>query len=337
MKTKNEAIADRGYMEFGRWSGACYGLNVGCVMGNIIRNSRHWMYGPEIVIMLRGSHTVWVDGAEHRLEAGDVLTIDTFESHEIYDGVPDGLQMIFNFDEALLRRTGNVRLALSTVGENALPKDHPDVCALREAVACMGRMIYSRFCVSPSERTPVSDAEWFQARCCLDRILMLLSRHQVPAKSPPLDSPMLLANCIREVHEHYSEPLTLSMLAERFNYSESSLYRLFRQSLNASFLGYLTSVRLNIACGMLMKNEHTVMEVSDLCGFSTYSNFYRVFKQRMGMSPTEYKEKSTGGASVLWTNSENNILYRYNQFQSFPVLKEDTLEGLHEAVKHCYL
>ena len=87
--------------------------------------------------MLRGSHTVWVEGEEYRLEAGDVLTIDTFCSHEIYGGAPGGLQLIFSFDETMLRRTGDVTLDLSTVGEHALPRDHPDVCAMRQAVALL--------------------------------------------------------------------------------------------------------------------------------------------------------------------------------------------------------
>jgi len=327
---------DRGYMEFGRWFGSVFGLNFGCLCGNVIRNSRHWMYGPEIICMLRGAHTVWVDGVEHRLEAGDVLTIDSFRSHEIYDGTPGGLQMILNFDETLLRRSGDVRLDLSTVGPNALPKDHPDVVALRETVFELCRLCSDPVHTFKAFGAQVTDAEWFEVREYLYKLVKLLSRHQHPANGAMPESPMLLANCIREIHERYQEPLTIANLAEKYGYSSSSLYRLFRQSLGVSFLDYLTSVRLNIACGMLMKNEHTVMEVSDLCGFSSYSNFYRIFKERMGTSPTAYQEGSIPENSQWWTDSDNNPLYQYNQFQAYPVQNTEDWNDLDEMVRKCY-
>lgn len=315
---------DRGYMEFGRWIGAMYGLNFGCIVGNVIRNSRHWMYGPEVICMLRGGHTVWVDGVEHRLEAGDVLCIDSFQSHEIYDGAPGGLQMIFNFEETLLRRSDGLRLGLSTVGEHALPRDHPDVCALRESICELIKLSSTGL----RNKGKISDEEWFEVRTLFYRALTLLSRHRHPAAEPMPGSPMLLANCIREIHQRYQEPLSIADLAGQFGYSASSLYRLFRQSLGVSFLDYLTSVRLNIACGMLMKHEHTVMEIADLCGFSTYSNFYRVFRERMGLTPTAYQAGAVPDSSLLWTTFDQNPLYHYNQFQPFPVLESDQWEKL---------
>ncbi len=331
---KKSPMPDRGYLEVGRWFGAMFGLNFGCLTGNVIRNSRHWMYGPEIMVMLRGSHTLWVDGVEHRLEAGDVLTIDSFQSHEIYDGAPGGLQLIFNFDESLLRRTGDVRLALSTVGEHALPRDHPDVCALRETLLELTKLTEQQLKTGKAG-TVIGDDAWFEVRALFYRSLMLLSRHQVAVEHPLPESPMLLANCVRAIHQRYREPLTIGDLAARFNYSESSLYRLFRQSLGISFLEYLTSVRLNVACGMLMKREKSVMEIADLCGFSTYGNFYRIFKERMGTTPTAYQEDTAPDRSMWWTPSDMNPLYRYNQFQPFPVLKNDCWESMTELVQKC--
>ena len=178
----------------------------------------------------------------------------------------------------------------------------------------------------------VSDAEWFDAHSLMYRILTLLSRHQVPRIQLSPDNPMLLVNCIREIHEHYSQPLTLAMLAEKFSYSESSLYRIFSQKLGTTFLDYLTGVRLNIACGMLQKNEHTVAEIADLCGFPSYNTFYRIFRQRVGAAPREYRENSAHLHTTPWSASEHPF-YRYNEFEAFPVLPTDSLAELMNMVK----
>lgn len=331
---RGSPVPDRGYLEFGRWFGAIFGLNFGFILGNVIHNTRHWMYGPEVIVMLRGAQTVQVDGVEYRLEAGDVLTIDSFQAHEIYDGTPGGLQMILNFEESLLRRTGDVRLALSTVGEHALPRDHPDICDFRENLCELAQLVMQQ---NQNDRitAEVSDESWAAVRAYFYRLMMLLSRHQIHMEHSLPESPMLLADCVQMIHQRYREPLTIGDLAASFNYSESSLYRLFRRSLGISFLEYLTSVRLNVACGMLMKREKSVMEIADLCGFSSYGNFYRVFRERMGTSPVKYREESVQAQTQWWTPSDMNPLYHYNQFQMFPVCETDNWNTVKELVRTC--
>lgn len=330
---------ERGYMELGRWNGLSFGLNVGCIMGNLIRNSRHWMYGVEILCMLRGEHTLWVDGTEYRMRPGDVLTIDRFRSHEIYDGVTGGLQLVFNFDEALVRRTGNVEFCLNTVGPGALARDAPDVLCVRMAIARMTRLIhqtlgFGRPALAAGGQVP--DAAWYEARIYLNQILMCLCRHEQPSPTPERDNPSLLASCIRDIHQNYSQSLSIAKMAEKYGYSESSLYRLFRQNLGVSFLEYLNSVRLNIACGMLLKNEHTVMEIADACGFSSYGNFYRIFREKVGVSPKTYQEQRDTLEDGGWIASRvDDPLYRYNQFESYMPSTDAQWDALIELAEHC--
>lgn len=330
---------ERGYMELGRWNGLSFGLNVGCIMGNLIRNSRHWMYGVEILCMLRGEHTLWVDGTEYQMRPGDVLTIDRFRSHEIYDGVTGGLQLVFNFDEALVRRTGNVEFCLNTVGPGALARDAPDVLCVRMAIARMTRLIYQTLGFGRPALTAggqVPDAAWYEARIYLNQILMCLCRHEQPSPTPERDNPSLLASCIRDIHQNYSQSLSIAKMAEKYGYSESSLYRLFRQNLGVSFLEYLNSVRLNIACGMLLKNEHTVMEIADACGFSSYGNFYRIFREKVGVSPKTYQEQRDTLEDGGWIASRvDDPLYRYNQFESYMPSTDAQWDALIELAEHC--
>lgn len=46
--------------------------------------------------------------------------------------------------------------------------------------------------------------------------------------------------------------------------------------------------KINLAKGLLQKGV-SPQEISNICGFSTYANFYKAFKERTGVSPRNYK------------------------------------------------
>lgn len=84
--------------------------------------------------------------------------------------------------------------------------------------------------------------------------------------------------------------LSLKSLARKFGYNEKYLSKLFLRHTGVRFGEYLTSLRVNAACGLLRDGKTSVKEAAIACGFSDPLYFSKVFKNRMGVSPSEFIE-----------------------------------------------
>lgn len=89
------------------------------------------------------------------------------------------------------------------------------------------------------------------------------------------------------VNLHYSEPLSLEMLAEQFYVSKYHLSHEFNRQVGTSVYQYIQKKRLLIARQLLSQGKKP-NEVYNQCGFNDYTGFYRAFKAEYGLSPREY-------------------------------------------------
>lgn len=92
------------------------------------------------------------------------------------------------------------------------------------------------------------------------------------------------------IHENYSEPISLALLAEKLRVSESYLSSLFHKETGESYIKFLTRVRMEKAAELLRTDRSLkVYEVSHRVGYFNAKHFNHVFKQWMGVSPNQYQ------------------------------------------------
>lgn len=95
------------------------------------------------------------------------------------------------------------------------------------------------------------------------------------------------------IDEHFTNPaLSLEMAAEELFITPSYAARYFKQKTGIPFYQFVTTKRIQVAI-QLIENQESVSKIHQKCGFKNYSNFYRMFKQRMGISPKEYQKNFT--------------------------------------------
>lgn len=92
------------------------------------------------------------------------------------------------------------------------------------------------------------------------------------------------------IYEHYNEDLDLAEVARVFNFNYSYLSSYFNQYVSEGFSGYLNGIRVSEACKLLKENDKTIVEISQIVGYSDQSYFSRVFKKVTGMSPMAWRK-----------------------------------------------
>ncbi|MDG0789586.1 helix-turn-helix transcriptional regulator [Cohnella ginsengisoli] len=74
------------------------------------------------------------------------------------------------------------------------------------------------------------------------------------------------------------------------NISARHLSRIFKEELGQSLVDYVTRERMLTAEGLLKTTLFNVKEVADLTGYQSVHYFTRVFSDRFGMPPAEYRK-----------------------------------------------
>ncbi len=102
----------------------------------------------------------------------------------------------------------------------------------------------------------------------------------------PVDEPV--KKCILYLHQHFKEPISLQTCAEAIDLNYSYLSRVFKQQWGQSFSKYLSELRIDYAKLLLSTSSCSVNEVARQSGFANYNYFFRVFKERVGISPYQF-------------------------------------------------
>jgi two-component system response regulator YesN len=95
---------------------------------------------------------------------------------------------------------------------------------------------------------------------------------------------------IKYIHQNYDQEISLESTAKHFFIDKSYLCKLFKKHINQNFNDYLLQIRINKAKELLIHPEYTVNRVAPMVGYSDYSYFGRVFKKKVGMTPSEFKK-----------------------------------------------
>lgn len=93
------------------------------------------------------------------------------------------------------------------------------------------------------------------------------------------------------IRDHYMQTdLSLSKIAEEFNFSPAYLSTLFKNNCSQNITDYINAVRVEAACRMLLEDEAKVSWISEAVGYSNTTYFNKVFKKIKGCSPKDYRE-----------------------------------------------
>lgn len=105
------------------------------------------------------------------------------------------------------------------------------------------------------------------------------------------DSKGLIEKILHFVELNYSKDCSLTTLSAELMYNYVYLSKYFKESTGISFTDYVNRYRINESCYALQNSVNSIIKIAYDCGFDSLRSFNRNFKNIMGMSPSEYREK----------------------------------------------
>ena len=85
------------------------------------------------------------------------------------------------------------------------------------------------------------------------------------------------------------EPISIDTLSEEMCMSRASFFRKMKSLTGMTPSDFIMSYRLDKAASMLKDGRWRINEISDMLGFSSPSHFTKVFKNRFGVSPKDWR------------------------------------------------
>lgn len=95
------------------------------------------------------------------------------------------------------------------------------------------------------------------------------------------------------VGERLHEEISLHDIAEEVQYSYNHLSALFKSETGQTFSDYLMGVRMQKARQLLKDTSLKIYEVGSLCGYPNSKYFISIFKEVVGVTPSQYREEGT--------------------------------------------
>lgn len=87
--------------------------------------------------------------------------------------------------------------------------------------------------------------------------------------------------------------VTLEKLASNFHYTVPYVSKLIRSSTGLTFTEILREIKFDVCRSLLLNSDLKINRIAEVAGFQNTDHFNRIFKKRMGETPTEYKRNRT--------------------------------------------
>jgi AraC-like DNA-binding protein len=93
------------------------------------------------------------------------------------------------------------------------------------------------------------------------------------------------------INENFGRTIRLAEAADLVEMAETAFSRFFKAKTGITFVDYLNDIRLGHASRLLIDSTSPIAEIAQECGFTSLTNFNRIFKKRKGLVPKDFREK----------------------------------------------
>lgn len=102
---------------------------------------------------------------------------------------------------------------------------------------------------------------------------------------------MNISKAVTYMEQNYTKPISNKILADLCSVSQDCFIRTFKMYYDITPKKYILDLRINKAKEMLVTQPITIGEVAYALGFESPTYFTNMFKKKVGVSPSQYKNR----------------------------------------------
>ena len=248
----------------------------------------HWHRETELIRMVRGTLSLYVNDVPLTLSAGDLVLVGEGVLHggDAEDGVyecivfdPYALLMHIESCKSVMKGMVSSTMVLKNSAIAADPAFGDAVNRLYSSVKddvqssglkLIGALyeVFGYLCGQTDARLPMVSAD-----------MGVKAEHLKPA--------------LEYIEKNYGSHITLDALARLTGLSPKYFCRCFRAVVHRSPIEYLNHYRIECASGLLLSTDKTIAEIAQLCGYNDSSFFIKQFRRYKNTTPRRYKFLNT--------------------------------------------
>lgn len=240
----------------------------------------------EVVYLLTGTLTFYIEDKEYNLKKGEFIVVDPMSIHnsESIDGnTAILLQIPMSFLEQFDKEIRKYRIVIDYDTKDRQQKEalHHLSYVLQELIAAaeLKKQGYIFQCY----------------KLIFELLSILYSSFAVKLLKQERQNHYKNRERIEEiltyVEKHYNETITIGQIAKRVHVSEVYFTRFFKKMMGMTFVQYLNQVRLQQIQKDLLYTDYSIQYILDKNGFHNYKLFMRLFKERFQCTPKEYRKR----------------------------------------------
>ena len=233
----------------------------------------HFHNSIELLYVISGSCTAFVDFKEYSVEAGDVLINFPIQIHSYKDNGPlDSYLMIF---------PDTMCSAFSDIMHKSIPE-----CPVVKAEVLDSKLMYTLAKrLNDTNAKALTQFKYGTLEGYFTAFVgEILGHMTLRAQSRNYSTEhKIIAYCT----ENYKEELSLDSVSAALHISKYHISHLFSEKMQTGFCSFVNSIRLSEAIRILKKGEGTTQAALS-SGFPSVRTFNRIFRAEYNMSPTDY-------------------------------------------------
>lgn len=247
----------------------------------------------ELLYLYDGKLRVWLNGKEYAFNEGELIIINSKESHRLESAAPESRYYVIKFNpEILWASNGSAKETRYVLPFLSSSSTHPRVFpASFVSEAGIGALVADA--VSAWKNRPVGYELLLRGDVLkiFGHVVGCLSDLGVEIKYTVGSGSLygIMDNIVDYVNKNFTS-CDERELAKRYKVSYSYFSRTFKQMMNMSFKEYINYLRINEAQRLLLTTGKSITDISMEMGFSSPSHFINVFRRHMGRAPKQYRK-----------------------------------------------
>ena len=238
----------------------------------------------EILLTLEGMVTYTIEDKVYQVRKGEILIIpqDTAHSLTMEEG---SSRYLYLFEPDAIMTMRDIKSMAIYFNKPFHLRDGSDAHVRIRELLLRAKDLYEK-----------RELRWNTAcYSCILRVYATLGQRYLSGIRPRtadnmrnMDSEVINA-VMTYINNHYREELSLENVAGFAGFSRYYFSRSFKKQTGYSFKDYLCQKRLQVAMDLLIRTNRSMRDVAIESGFGSVATFNRVFREKKGCTPTQYR------------------------------------------------